>query len=516
MWAALGRGAAWLRVFGSVGGSLLLSAGMDRSVSYCMPPSAQDVYTAGDLLAAPDPSRTRFTLASGNPSLKLEDHLVLPQTSPLVTSWSFMEWTLSAGPFPTASAPRSKVVAALLQGTRRPTLFDSSLLQDIPFISAEVSPAEATRWATALDSAGGFAQIYSRFRGWSRSAKLFAPLAQNPEHLALRVDSFAERVPWDPAAGPSELGFLASTSIAHLLEADFHPFSESFQPCCLARAFLLMGAKDSQTVRDDEGSSLRLASEIITRILRDDLRSSSPTLAALSARFVSMLRNVRLPETFCMQSFNSMSALCELEAAYDYSYASVAQARAIEAKLFLNIGGHYPIFRPLLERFDHGPSAAIEFQRLSSHFLSVPPASSTNLATLPALAEIFSRASWRAALRDLLGSKPGISGSSLVAALIRVQTEAGGDFGELEDPSSHSPPPPCSHVAMPFLPAVILLPCCPYHCRSVSVEQPPRLFAASLPDPGSQYVYDHFMRLPTSAAPTEGKRTGRKRRKDKI
>ena len=162
MWAALGRGAAWLRVFGSVGGSLLLSAGMDRSVSYCMPPSAQDINAAGDPLADPDPARTRFTLASGNPSLKLEDHLVLPQTSPLVTSWSFMDWKLSAGPSPTASAPRSKVVAALLQGTRRPTLFDSSLLQDVPFISAEISPAEATRWATALDSAGGFAQIYSR------------------------------------------------------------------------------------------------------------------------------------------------------------------------------------------------------------------------------------------------------------------------------------------------------------------------------------------------------------------
>ena len=42
-----------------------------------------------------------------------------------------------------------------------------------------------------------------------------------------------------------------------------------------------------------------------------------PTQAALSARFVSMLRDVRLPETFCMQGFNSRSALCEFEAACD-------------------------------------------------------------------------------------------------------------------------------------------------------------------------------------------------------
>ena len=95
-----------------------------------MPPSAQDINGPDDLLAAPDPARTRFTLASGNPSLKLEDHLVLPYSSPLVTPWSFMDWKLSAGPPSTASAPRSKVAAALLQGTRRPTLLDASRLQE--------------------------------------------------------------------------------------------------------------------------------------------------------------------------------------------------------------------------------------------------------------------------------------------------------------------------------------------------------------------------------------------------
>ena len=183
-----------------------------------MPPSAQNINGAGDLLAAPDPSRTRFTLASGNPSLKLEDHLVLmPQSSPLVTSWSFMDWKLSAGPPSTASAPRSKVAAALLQGTRRPTLLDASRLQNISFISAEVSTAEATRWATALDSAKGFEPSYSRFRDWSRSAKSFAPLAQKTEHLVLREDSFTEIDAWNL----NELNFLASTSISHLLEADF-------------------------------------------------------------------------------------------------------------------------------------------------------------------------------------------------------------------------------------------------------------------------------------------------------
>ena len=115
--------------------------------------------------------------------------------------------------------------------------------QDVSFISAEISTAEATRWATALDSAKGFEPSYSRFRDWSRSAKSFAPLAQKTEHLVLREDSFTEIDAWNPAAGPNELNFLAATSIAHLVEADSHLPDEPFQPRCIARAFLLMGSK---------------------------------------------------------------------------------------------------------------------------------------------------------------------------------------------------------------------------------------------------------------------------------
>ena len=93
-----------------------------------------------------------------------------------------------------------------------------------------------------------------------------------------------------------ELNFLAVTSIAHLLEADLP--DESSQPRCLARAFLLLGSKDNQTERDDELSTVRLSSDLLTVILRTDLRSTTSTAAAMSSRFLSMLRNVRLPVTF--------------------------------------------------------------------------------------------------------------------------------------------------------------------------------------------------------------------------
>ena len=109
-----------------------------------------------------------------------------------------------------------------------------------------------------------------------------------------------------------------------------------------------------------------------------------------------------LGQLFACKAFSS--ALREFEAAYNYSHASATEARAIEAELFLNIGESYPIFRPLLERFDNGPSA--EFDRLTSQLLPATLTSSTNLVKLPALSELFSRASWHAALTHLMNTTP--------------------------------------------------------------------------------------------------------------
>ena len=423
MRAALRRGASGLRVFGMVGGSFLLSTGTDPSVAYCMPPSAQAPAGAVAVRVAPDPTRTRFSLASGLPAQKLEDHLVLPQSSPLVNSWAFMDWKLSAGPPATASAPRSKVSAGLLMATRRPTLLEASRLQETNFVSAELATSEATRWAAALDSAKAFDKVYSRFRDWSRTANTFAPLALNPDHLNLREDSFTEIDAWNPHLGPAQLNFLAATSVGDLLGADAHLPDKSFQPRCLARAFLLMGSKDNQTERDDESSTVRLASELLSGIMRADLRSATPTAAALSARFVTLMRDVQLPATFGMQNFNAATALHEFETAYNYAHASATEARAIEADLFLNVGASYPIFAPLLERFDSGREAASEFDRLTSQLLPATLTSSPNLVKLPALAELLSRASWSAALTHLVNTTPDITGESLVTSLIRTQTE---------------------------------------------------------------------------------------------
>ena len=251
--------------------------------------------------ALPNP-RTRFTLVNGNPDARVEDRFELPTDSPLVTSWAFMDWRHEAGPPAVSSAPRSRVVGALLHAARRPTLLEQSALEEYPFLSSELEVDEASSWATALDSTDAFKSVYKRFGEWISKANSFSPTAANPDDLLLREDSFDLIETWTPAKGPPELAYLARTSIADLIYADDDLSDEAFMPRCLSRAFLLMGSKDNQTERDDESSTVRLASEQIVGILKKELRNDAPSAAGLAQKFVNMLHDVQLPPTFSMQA----------------------------------------------------------------------------------------------------------------------------------------------------------------------------------------------------------------------
>ena len=341
----------------------------------------------------------------------------------MVSSFAFLDWQIDDGPPAIASAPRSKVVAALLQGTRRPTLLEHSRLEDVPFISSEVLSTEASRWATELATTDAFKTVYKGFRDWEKVAKTFTAHAGNPDNLLLREDSFTEIEAWDSDKGPSELLFLARTSIADLINADSRLSDEAFQPRCLSRAFLIMGSKDNQTERDDESSVVRLASEQITAILKREMRNSSPSAAGMASRFCSMMRDVKLPPIFCMHAFSAQAALREFELAYNYAHASATEISSIEAELFLNVGESFPIFKPLLERFDSGPAASADFNRLAVQLLPASLTSSPNLVRLPALSELLGRASWRATVTHLLNTNGTISGPDLISSLITSHTE---------------------------------------------------------------------------------------------
>ena len=422
MWGALRLTTSLhFRVF--VGGSFLISSGLlthGSREAHCMPPRRQPRQDQASQAG------TRFTLLPGDPIIKGEDRLELPQDSPVVSSWPFIDWLHSAGPPAVSSAPRSRVVGTLLHGTRRPTLLDLSRLDEFPFLSSEIDVEEASRWITSLNTTDAFSTIYQRLGDWISKANTFHPFASNPDDLLLSDDSFDTFEQWDITKGPPELAFLARTSIADLVNADDDLSDEAYQPHCLARAYLLMGSKDNQTERDDDSSTVRLASEQILGILKAELRSADPSASGLAQKFTSLLHDVQLPETFCMQALLPKQVLREFELGYSYARASAVVASTIESELFLNIGFKYPVFRELLSHFSSGPVAASEFNRLTSMLLPATLTNSPNLVKLPALAELFGRASWQATLTHLLNASPGGTGSDLVTALISAHTDTAG------------------------------------------------------------------------------------------
>ena len=110
-----------------------------------------------------------------------------------------------------------------------------------------------------------------------------------------------------------------------------------------------------------------------------------------------------------MHAFSARAALREFELAYDYAHASPMEAQAIESELFLNIGSTYSVFQPLLDLFTSGPAAAVEFNRLALQLLPAGLAGAGYLIKLPALADLFQRASWRATLTHLTNADPALS-----------------------------------------------------------------------------------------------------------
>jgi hypothetical protein len=156
------------------------------------------------------------------------------------------------------------------------------------------------------------------------------------------------------------------------------------------------------------------------------MRNDTPSIAGLASRFVRMVHDVHLPSTFCMHAFTATSALREFELGYNYAHSTASEVQAIESELFLNTIHQFPIFGPLFERFESGPEAAGEFQRLSLILLPAALTSATNMVKLPALSELLKQASWRATVAHLTNATPTISGTELVSSLIRTHSEVSG------------------------------------------------------------------------------------------
>ena len=81
--------------------------------------------------------------------------------------------------------------------------------------------------------------------------------------------------------------------------------------------------------------------------------------------------------------------------------------------------------------------------------------SATNLVKLPALAELFERASWQQTLTHLLNADPNISGAALISTLISTHTETDGASSNADGLDSGSGP----HLltVAPFLTALSVI-----------------------------------------------------------
>ena len=421
MAALFGRASLLSRRFVvAVGGGITFLGIWDAHPSYCMPPRRR-----GPIAGAPLPApASPFTLSliSGDPAAKTEDLWQLDSICPAVEALAFIEWVIDDGPPAVATAPRSVVTAALLPAVARPSLLELSRLEEYPFLSSEVDAKEATSWLEALDSAKAFDSVYPSFGDWAKVSKTFQPLAANPDHLNLTEDSFEETEDWDEVSSP-EVGFLARATIADLIRVENSKPDDLFQHDCLARAFLIFGSKSSNDFREEESSGVRLAAEVVAGILTKDMLVASPSSSGLAARMCKLFRDVHLPATFCSKAWGPSVALRDFELGYTHSKASLAEAVSIERDLFLNTEHTYPLFEPLLQRFTSGPEAAVQFDRLCLQLLPTNLSSAAYLIRLPALASLFSGASWQAATTHLLNDDANISGENLVSALIKTHTE---------------------------------------------------------------------------------------------
>jgi hypothetical protein len=105
----------------------------------------------------------------------------------------------------------------------------------------------------------------------------------------------------------------------------------------------------------------------------------------------------------------------------NYVRGSALELSAIESELFLNMARTYLIFAELLTRFPSGCHAADHFYHLYAQLLPSTLSSSSTLAKLLALAQLFEQPNWLATLTHLFTSNPSYSGVALVGLIVQSQ-----------------------------------------------------------------------------------------------
>ena len=157
----------------------------------------------------PPAARTLLQMVVGSASPDIEAKWTLPSDSPILTSWTFIDWEVPTAPA-RASAPRSLVVAAILVATRPPLPGGVAALRAANFLTAEMADSAASTYLHELDKVGAFSNVYAHFKDWVAAVPALWGQLANGDSLRLDASTFDEVAPYTArsAAPPPEVAFL--------------------------------------------------------------------------------------------------------------------------------------------------------------------------------------------------------------------------------------------------------------------------------------------------------------------
>ena len=110
---------------------------------------------------APPPARTLLQVLAGSADPDIEERWSLPADSPVLTSWTFIDWDLSAVQA-RATAPRSLVVAAILMATRPPLPAARAAFRTAGFLTTKMDHGWASNLLHQMDLVGAFDAVFVR------------------------------------------------------------------------------------------------------------------------------------------------------------------------------------------------------------------------------------------------------------------------------------------------------------------------------------------------------------------
>ena len=202
-----------------------------------MPPAA--VAQAPAPVVSP---HTQFQSVVGQVAPYREHAWTLPRDSPVITSWPFLQWDMGT-PQQRASVTRSKVVGAILAGTRQPAPAQEAALRVMPLLTHEMTAVGGSEYVDDLYSVSAFDDVYPTLDDWIKKAPGFWSKLADPERMRLRAAVFQETENYASRQNspPAELAFLMSTKIGALSVADVQSGGHPPATLALSRATIMLG-----------------------------------------------------------------------------------------------------------------------------------------------------------------------------------------------------------------------------------------------------------------------------------